>query len=185
MLLLMMQQPRLYPCIRRWTGLIARNVMLFCFEHRWSHIGSVLHVAARSTAIAFEASATGTVGPGEDLDTNVMVLAEDTEHSNYCPHPARRGHGGYSGQSADIWSVGIVLFVFLYGYIPWDAAHERSVEFRMFKMLDGHVTTLAPWSRMPAALRTLLLHTMAVRPARRWSAHELQAYVASRLGWSS
>jgi serine/threonine protein kinase len=37
----------------------------------------------------------------------------------------------YDGQRADMWSIGIVLFLFLYGYSPWDVAHDSSYEFRM------------------------------------------------------
>lgn len=45
------------------------------------------------------------------------------------------GELAYDGQRADIWSVGIVLFLFLYGYTPWDVAHDSSYEFRMVSLV--------------------------------------------------
>ena len=40
----------------------------------------------------------------------------------------------YDGQAADIWSCGVVLFVFMYGYTPWPTARESSVDFRLYKV---------------------------------------------------
>ena len=41
---------------------------------------------------------------------------------------------GYDGQKADMWSVGVVLFVLLYGLTPWDVAKDTSYEYRMYKV---------------------------------------------------
>eukprot|EP00037_Helgoeca_nana_P033121 m.416759 g.416759 ORF g.416759 m.416759 type:complete len:410 (+) comp30093_c0_seq1:314-1543(+) len=88
----------------------------------------------------------------------------------------------YDGQRADMWSIGIVLFLFLYGYSPWDVAHDSSYEFRMFKMLDGFPTS-KPWTRMPTVFRKLFLQTLSIHPHQRWTADELRAYITHDLGW--
>jgi len=92
------------------------------------------------------------------------------------------GELAYDGQRADIWSVGIVLFLFLYGYMPWDVAHDSSYEYRMYKILDGF-PSIKPWSRMPTVFRKLFHQTLAVMPHQRWTADELQAYITHDLGW--
>lgn len=90
---------------------------------------------------------------------------------------------GYDGEKADIWSVGVVLFVFLYGITPWDVARDTSYEYRMYKLSSGY-PNLPPWDRLPTVFRTLLHHTIWVRPTRRWSAAELRSYISRDIGWS-
>lgn len=89
---------------------------------------------------------------------------------------------GYDGQRADIWSIGIILFVFLYGYTPWDAAHDDSYEFRTFKTFDGSPNR-KPWNRMPTVLRTLFHRTVSLRPSRRWTCTALKESINRDLGW--
>lgn len=95
----------------------------------------------------------------------------------------RPGGQGYDGCKADIWSVGVVLFVLLYGFTPWDIARDSSYEYRMYKLSGGY-PNLQPWARIPTAIRNLLHHTLWSRPARRWSAEALRSYVHRDLGWS-
>lgn len=94
----------------------------------------------------------------------------------------RIGDLAYDGQRADIWSVGVVLFLFLYGFTPWDVAHDSSYEYRMYKALDGFPTA-KPWTRMPSVFRKLFHHTLAIRPHKRWTAEELQTAITHDLGW--
>ena len=88
---------------------------------------------------------------------------------------------GYDGQKADMWSVGIVLFVLLYGLTPWDVAKDTSYEYRMYKLSAGY-PNLHPWVRIPTVLRTVIHHTMWNRPGRRWSAEALRSYLNRDLG---
>lgn len=96
-----------------------------------------------------------------------------------CGNQAR---ASYDGERADMWSVGVTLFVFLYGFTPWEAAHDNSYEFRCFKMKDG-MPTVRPWNRMPTVFRTIFHRTVSLRPARRWSCAQLKEYINRDLGW--
>lgn len=88
----------------------------------------------------------------------------------------------YDGQRADMWSIGITLFVFLYGYTPWEAACDESHEFRLFKTFDGSPNR-NPWNRMPTVFRTIFQRTLALRPSRRWSCLTMKEFVNRDLGW--
>lgn len=89
---------------------------------------------------------------------------------------------GYDGQKADIWSCGVVLFVLIYGMIPWDAARDSSAEFRVYKATDGY-PNIKPWNRMPNVVRTLLHRMLAIHPGRRWTAAQVKQYIAQNMGW--
>jgi serine/threonine protein kinase len=84
---------------------------------------------------------------------------------------------------ADIWSVGVVLFVLLYGLTPWEIARDSSYEYRMYKLSGGY-PNMQPWVRIPTAIRTLFHHTMWSRPARRWTTEQLRSYITRDLGWN-
>ena len=91
-------------------------------------------------------------------------------------------YAGFDGERADIWSVGVVLFAFLYGLTPWERAADSSYEYRSYKMTEGK-PNFPPWNRMPAALRSIIQHTLAVHPGRRWDAATLKGRIARDLGW--
>lgn len=90
---------------------------------------------------------------------------------------------GYDGKKADIWSVGVVLFVLMYGMAPWDVARESSYEYRMYKLSAGY-PNINPWMRIPTVIRTILHHTVWPRPNRRWAAEALRTFLQRDLGWN-
>ncbi len=92
------------------------------------------------------------------------------------------GSAGYDGLRADIWSMGAVLFVLLYGAVPWEMARESCSPYRVYTATDGYPNS-SPWTQMPGALRVLFHSTLALRPNRRWTAATLRNYVSRDLGW--
>jgi serine/threonine protein kinase len=47
---------------------------------------------------------------------------------------------GYDGMAADVWSCGIILFVLMAGYLPFDDANLM----RLYKLVNS-VNTLISW----------------------------------------
>eukprot|EP00038_Savillea_parva_P006778 m.165762 g.165762 ORF g.165762 m.165762 type:complete len:466 (-) comp12604_c0_seq1:102-1499(-) len=92
------------------------------------------------------------------------------------------GDLAYDGQRADMWSVGVVLFLFLYGYTPWSVAHDSNQEYHMYKTCEGF-PTVKPWVRMPTVFRKLFHHTLSIKPHKRWTADDLKVYITHDLGW--
>eukprot|EP01147_Barroeca_monosierra_P008108 gene8108-768_t len=89
---------------------------------------------------------------------------------------------GYDGLKADVWSCGIVLFVFLYGCTPWDVAYgPESLEYRRYVSAGSH-PPIRPWNNMASAFRTLFHGILNPSPTERWSSDQLQEYMTSRLG---
>jgi serine/threonine protein kinase len=89
---------------------------------------------------------------------------------------------GYDGQKADMWSCGVVLFVFMFGQTPWDFARESSQEYRLYKHTEGY-PCIAPWEGMNRTIRALFHGLLAVHPGRRWSSQDLRAFLSRELGW--
>ena len=89
---------------------------------------------------------------------------------------------GYDGQKADLWSCGVVLFVFMFGQTPWDFARESSQEYRLYKHTEGY-PCIAPWDGMNRTIRALFHGMLSVHPGRRWSSQDLRGFLSRELGW--
>lgn len=93
------------------------------------------------------------------------------------------GCHGFDGMRADAWSAGVVLFVMLFGYAPWDCAADTCATFRAFRAADT-LPPFRPWNRLPTAMRTIFQRTLSVVPNRRWPLATLKAYIARDCGWN-
>lgn len=79
----------------------------------------------------------------------------------------------YKGDVADIWSVGIVLFVLLVGNTPWDEPTMNSFEFKEY--VDcGAVDEL--WQKIPVQAKSLLRGILRVDPKQRMSLEDVRRH---------
>lgn len=91
--------------------------------------------------------------------------------------------GGFTGQrtepyiadKADIWSCGIVLFVFLVGNTPWDEPTHSSYEFDDY-VKNGPAQDDDLWTRIPHAALSLLKGMLKVDPAARMTLEEVRRH---------
>ena len=79
----------------------------------------------------------------------------------------------YQGDSADIWSCGIVLFVLLVGNTPWDEPTKTSFEFSDY-LNNGATDEL--WQRIPHQAISLLRGILRVDPAHRMTLEDVRRH---------
>ena len=79
----------------------------------------------------------------------------------------------YRGPPADVWSLGIVLFVMLTGTIPWDAPTHAYFE---FTAVVGGNMAFGAWASLPSSAADLLARIFVLDPEARISVQELQAH---------
>ncbi|KAF2759730.1 kinase-like protein [Pseudovirgaria hyperparasitica] len=82
---------------------------------------------------------------------------------------------GYAANIADIWSVGVVLFVLLVGNTPWDEPTARSYEFQEYVTTKGH-TTDELWQKLPQDILSLLRGMLRVDPHKRFTLDEIRTH---------
>jgi len=84
----------------------------------------------------------------------------------------------YEGNTADIWSCGIVLFVLLVGNTPWDEPTRNSFEFNEYVQNgatpNGTVDEL--WAGIPSQAISLLRGMLRVDPAHRFSLEDVRRH---------
>lgn len=79
----------------------------------------------------------------------------------------------YEGNTADIWSCGIVLFVLLVGNTPWDEPTRDSFEFNDY-VQNGVTDDL--WAKIPSQAGSLLRGMLRVDPANRFSLEDVRRH---------
>lgn len=79
----------------------------------------------------------------------------------------RRGGGGYDGGKADAWSCGVILFVLLSGYLPFDDSNLAG----MYKNIHRREFQIPNWISKP--VRFLIYHLLDPNPKTRMSIETL------------
>lgn len=93
-------------------------------------------------------------------DERIKVLETTCGTPNYvAPEVLKRG--GYNGQQADVWSVGVILFVILAGFLPFEEASTAAL---FQKILSASYDTPAHFS---PSVRHLLSRILVTDPSQR------------------
>jgi 5'-AMP-activated protein kinase catalytic alpha subunit len=77
---------------------------------------------------------------------------------------------GYDGQRADVWSMGVILFVFMAGYLPF----EEGTTAALFRKIQAADFQYPKW--FTASSRDLISKILVVDPAARLSLDEIRAH---------
>ena len=88
---------------------------------------------------------------------------------------AKKLDQGYQGDTVDIWSCGVILFVLLVGNTPWDEPLNRSYEFDQYVKTNGRPDDEL-WHNLPADTLSLLRGMMRVNPKERFSLAEIRRH---------
>jgi len=78
--------------------------------------------------------------------------------------------------AADVWSLGISMFVLLKGSFPWKSCALTDPDYVRF--LNGHLDT-APWSDFEKPHLSLLRKMLRVSPSKRCSLEQVQHFIES------
>ena len=79
----------------------------------------------------------------------------------------------YQGDMADIWSVGIVLFVLLVGNTPWDEPTMNSYEFRDYVENGAHDEL---WEKIPLQAKSLLRGMLRIDAGQRMTFEDVRRH---------
>ncbi|KAG6612283.1 CAMK protein kinase [Phytophthora cinnamomi] len=86
----------------------------------------------------------------------------------------------YDGLQADIWSLGVILFILVTGIPPFEKASDVDARFRLVSKPGGSIgSLLREWGqedRLPRELRTLLDWMLRVDPRQRPSAEQVRGH---------
>jgi serine/threonine protein kinase len=89
---------------------------------------------------------------------------------NYMAPEILNSECGYDGKKADVWSLGVILFVLLAGYLPYEASTKSAL---FEKISVGHVEYPAWFS---TEVKELLTSILVVNPAERISLRQFKRH---------
>ncbi|OWZ21206.1 Protein kinase [Phytophthora megakarya] len=122
------------------------------------------------------ASAVGSRCSGARVGKMLYMAPEVFARSPYRPDAANV-EMSYNGLQADIWSLGVLLFILVTGIPPFERAGEVDARFRLVSKPGGSVRELLRvWDKenqVPSDLRTLLDWMLRVDPRQRPTAEQV------------
>jgi serine/threonine protein kinase len=87
--------------------------------------------------------------------------------------PAQANPAGY-GTQADIWSLGVIVYILLCGYPPYSLLPNSSFA-QEYRTITASPPVFEPddWGPISREARDFVLRTLCVDPAQRWTADKL------------
>ena len=81
----------------------------------------------------------------------------------------------YEGDSADIWSAGVILYVLLAGNTPWAEPTARDDEFRFYAQMYDRGLTYQPWNGFSPEVLNLLRGILCINAASRFTIPQIRS----------
>ena len=102
-------------------------------------------------------------------DTRAALLHTTCGTPNYVA-PEVLADNGYDGQSADVWSMGVILYVFLAGFLPFDEPTMSA----LFRKIQKAEFSYPSW--FDDDVKDLLNHILTIDPTKRYTLDQIKQH---------
>lgn len=107
-------------------------------------------------------------GSADDGSSRATLLHTTCGTPNYVA-PEVLNDRGYDGRAADVWSMGVILYVLLAGFLPFDEPHMSA----LFRKIQKAEFVYPSWFSVP--VRSLLDKILVADPTKRWTLAQVMA----------
>ena len=113
-------------------------------------------------------------GVSLSYDNNESDQLHDTKGSIpfMSPETIQRNTAEYSGKASDIWSLGVTLYTFIYGKLPWTSSNVHE----LYKLVVNQPLHIPDTPNIPNSLHGLLLHMLDKNPLTRITMNDIMIH---------